>query len=53
MKSSDDPLVQLDVPAERRLGAERKAALKEDLLQRIGVADRQQMSGIAHSAHAS
>jgi hypothetical protein len=38
MKSSDDPLVRLDVPAERPLGAELKAALKDDVLRRIGPA---------------
>jgi hypothetical protein len=36
MKPSDDVLKRLDVPDERQLSAERKAALKEDVLQRIG-----------------
>ena len=36
----DDPLVRLDVPAERPLGARRKAALKEDVLRRIDPANR-------------
>jgi hypothetical protein len=40
MKSSDDVLMRLDVPDERPLGAERKAALRDDVLQRIGEAGR-------------
>lgn len=35
MKPSDDVLKRLDVPPERPLGSERKAALKEDVLRRI------------------
>lgn len=53
MKSSDEVLMRLDVPAERQLDAERKAALKEDVLQRIGGRIGPPMSESARFAGAS